>query len=759
MSVRTESRPSRIPSLADKEKGAALGAARKRSITMTSNVARPNFLTSDARRSSIAHGAERQQQSPLKATRRFSAMMIRRPSKSSSTSSSTTTASDRTGNVEPQPPPGMSRRQSITRATASSLAKVVPSSLHRRNSMNSEMLLPTVAKSNGAPLANTSNNANHRWSPLVDMLRPSTSAPRRRKQSMTTTAAAAGPVASVESKLAILANKERRTCLPPPAAAVQQLSPAAPPSSKACDKQQQQQQQQPPRSVSNTPEAHPPAPAPRKRSVQDSSDISTNSLESRRSSICSLRNNGSSNNNSNAANCQHPLTPVTRRCAACPAHSQKNLSRSSSMYDVAASSSRRLSKVPGIESSSVANENDHSPPHTPIPSIRRTSVATPDSSSGDDATLLPWATAAATTAATLTAASSCNNTKLLSASSSTKAAATAAAAAIVSAAAAAAAAATSSNNGASGNLSKEWQQLMRQCIDHAQRLELFAQGFVPSEQQEQQQQQNSAASNKQLAVSKKNSPQLKELQALLQTQRSMLDQILNGSPTIKQDPLLSPPPSPTQQVAPTKSGTKQSSSSSTTTANANANAAAAAPSVSSSSTSSSSSSWLEDNVLKFRWNVSQLVGGGVGTGQIIGCDAGPDGQPSTVTIAGIGVTTEPSLLPSHLQHSALDGVYYQHYVLHIEQQQREEKFTLLSSKHWVPDDQVKKCEFTCDSHSCDTEFAWYARRHHCRRCGHVFCNVHSSNRLALFDNQTARAEWSRVCDTCFYELIGPSLAD
>lgn len=747
MSVRTESRPSRIPSLADKEKGAALGAARKRSITMTSNVARPNFLTSDARRSSIAHGAERQQQSPLKATRRFSAMMIRRPSKSSSTSSSTTTASDRTGNVEPQPPPGMSRRQSITRATASSLAKVVPSSLHRRNSMNSEMLLPTVAKSNGklemkkgdsqmhnnaeckkesnekiasscdikgAPLANTSNNANHRWSPLVDMLRPSTSAPRRRKQSMTTTAAAAGPVASVESKLAILANKERRTCLPPPAAAVQQLSPAAPPSSKACDKQQQQQQQ-PPRPVSNTPEAHPPAPAPRKRSVQDSSDISTNSLESRRSSICSLRNNGSSNNNSNAANCQHTLAPVTRRCAACPAHSQKNLSRSSSMYDVAASSSRRLSKVPGIESSSVANENDHSPPHTPIPSIRRTSVATPDSSSGDDAMLLPWATAAATTAATLTAASSCNNTKLLSASSSTKAAATAAAAAIVSAAAAAAAAATSSNNGASGNLSKEWQQLMRQCIDHAQRLEVFAQGFVPSEQQEQQQQQNSAASNKQLAVSKKNSPQLKELQALLQTQRSMLDQILNGSPTIKQDPLLSPPPSPTQQVAPTKSGTKQSSSSSTTTTNANANAAAAAPSVSSSSTSSSSSSWLEDNVLKFRWNVSQLVGGGVGTGQIIGCDAGPDGQPSTVTIAGIGVTTEPSLLPSHLQHSALDGVYYQHYVLHIEQQQREEKFTLLSSKHWVPDDQVKKCEFTCDSHSCDTEFAWYARRHHCRR--------------------------------------------
>ena len=43
------------------------------------------------------------------------------------------------------------------------------------------------------------------------------------------------------------------------------------------------------------------------------------------------------------------------------------------------------------------------------------------------------------------------------------------------------------------------------------------------------------------------------------------------------------------------------------------------------------------------------------------------------------------------------------------------------------------------------------------RCGHIFCNTHSSNRLPLFDAQNSKAEWSRVCDTCFYDLAGSSL--
>lgn len=59
----------------------------------------------------------------------------------------------------------------------------------------------------------------------------------------------------------------------------------------------------------------------------------------------------------------------------------------------------------------------------------------------------------------------------------------------------------------------------------------------------------------------------------------------------------------------------------------------------------SEKSWMEDQVLRARWIVSQWVGGGVGTGRVIDCEKGPDGHWCTMVIAGTCATTEYSLLP------------------------------------------------------------------------------------------------------------------
>ena len=73
--------------------------------------------------------------------------------------------------------------------------------------------------------------------------------------------------------------------------------------------------------------------------------------------------------------------------------------------------------------------------------------------------------------------------------------------------------------------------------------------------------------------------------------------------------------------------------------------------------------------------------------------------------------------------------------------------------HWVPDSKATHCAFE----GCGAKFgAKYTslslRKHHCRRCGYLFCDNHSKQRLRL--NASAEpALWGggncRVCDTCY----------
>ncbi|KAJ6256077.1 hypothetical protein Dda_9169 [Drechslerella dactyloides] len=59
----------------------------------------------------------------------------------------------------------------------------------------------------------------------------------------------------------------------------------------------------------------------------------------------------------------------------------------------------------------------------------------------------------------------------------------------------------------------------------------------------------------------------------------------------------------------------------------------------------------------------------------------------------------------------------------------------------------------CDSPICSKSFSLFDRRHHCRRCGNIFCAQHTSQYLKLDQNcrYNANGYDSRVCIGCFDE--------
>lgn len=74
-----------------------------------------------------------------------------------------------------------------------------------------------------------------------------------------------------------------------------------------------------------------------------------------------------------------------------------------------------------------------------------------------------------------------------------------------------------------------------------------------------------------------------------------------------------------------------------------------------------------------------------------------------------------------------------------------------SRRHWLKDESVVECGLR----TCNKKFNFFERRHHCRRCGGIFCKEHTShylyiNHLAQFTTG-GRGTLSRVCDNCIGE--------
>ncbi|CAO2642833.1 RUN and FYVE domain-containing protein 1 [Lemmus lemmus] len=67
----------------------------------------------------------------------------------------------------------------------------------------------------------------------------------------------------------------------------------------------------------------------------------------------------------------------------------------------------------------------------------------------------------------------------------------------------------------------------------------------------------------------------------------------------------------------------------------------------------------------------------------------------------------------------------------------------LKGHTWLKDDEATHCK------QCEKEFSISRRKHHCRNCGHIFCNNCSSNELAL----PSYPKPVRVCDSCHTLLL------
>lgn len=57
----------------------------------------------------------------------------------------------------------------------------------------------------------------------------------------------------------------------------------------------------------------------------------------------------------------------------------------------------------------------------------------------------------------------------------------------------------------------------------------------------------------------------------------------------------------------------------------------------------------------------------------------------------------------------------------------------------------------CDVTACTSSFSLFTRRHHCRRCGDIFCDTHSSTAIPLDQNAEFHpaGTYVRACDFCF----------
>ncbi|CAO2652346.1 Nn.00g006290.m01.CDS01 [Neocucurbitaria sp. VM-36] len=70
----------------------------------------------------------------------------------------------------------------------------------------------------------------------------------------------------------------------------------------------------------------------------------------------------------------------------------------------------------------------------------------------------------------------------------------------------------------------------------------------------------------------------------------------------------------------------------------------------------------------------------------------------------------------------------------------------ITRNHWQADSSTS----VCSASSCQEPFGFFQRRHHCRKCGGIFCWQHSANQVRL--DELARfhpdGAWHRACDRC-----------
>jgi hypothetical protein len=59
----------------------------------------------------------------------------------------------------------------------------------------------------------------------------------------------------------------------------------------------------------------------------------------------------------------------------------------------------------------------------------------------------------------------------------------------------------------------------------------------------------------------------------------------------------------------------------------------------------------------------------------------------------------------------------------------------------------------CDETTCTRYFTYFTRRHHCRRCGNIFCDLHSLYIIPLDQDANYHPKGSKVrsCEHCWID--------
>ena len=75
-----------------------------------------------------------------------------------------------------------------------------------------------------------------------------------------------------------------------------------------------------------------------------------------------------------------------------------------------------------------------------------------------------------------------------------------------------------------------------------------------------------------------------------------------------------------------------------------------------------------------------------------------------------------------------------------------------SRNHWKPD----RSADACSAAACRAPFSLFRRRHHCRRCGAIFCHAHCAHAVPLNEHALFHPDGApqRACDRChrhYYE--------
>ncbi|CBX94191.1 hypothetical protein IAQ61_005342 [Plenodomus lingam] len=70
----------------------------------------------------------------------------------------------------------------------------------------------------------------------------------------------------------------------------------------------------------------------------------------------------------------------------------------------------------------------------------------------------------------------------------------------------------------------------------------------------------------------------------------------------------------------------------------------------------------------------------------------------------------------------------------------------ITRNHWQADGSTS----VCSASSCQEPFGFFQRRHHCRKCGGIYCWQHSANQVRLDELARFHPEgaWHRACDRC-----------